>query len=651
VFRLYANCSRNSQWNKALQSVGKNVKRTAMEHIVKKKLYRKLKERHKRQLSFRVKGKLVKKDTITRWMKSERHKIDENGLYTPPTSACELLFRRLITITEIHLATPPGIEALTDSESDSSSLTPLDLEDSSMLEENSRIGLSYSPTSPPIDVAPSTGSTHSTLEASPYDQITPIEDDLAPSIHHSSTFWSFESTSGKSPRNIATLNRRPFPSSQTSHSQSNHYPPQSQTQLVIYGPAMYKPDVEPIGAELRNSDCESYQRQIIPRKSHLWRQDLDTIDLHVHRGVQLIAEGIYNAAESQLKEAVKRSRQHYGLNDDRTMSAMMKLGSATVYRGLFKPAEALFLMVFNFRKQKFGLVHPETLSSLLALSLALFNQGKVEESAKLRFHVMQRRTEILGEEHLDTLESSNRFAAIELKQGRFKQAEVRCQKLVEIYERVLLGDHTELLNCKSNQASALWGQRENEKAESLERYVIEKYALIYKEDHPEVLIRKQNLAATYFDLGRLEEAADIWEQVMKSQKTKLGGKHLDTLGSMNNVVMAWTQLNRLKEAEEMGRPLLETCEKELGETHEETLRSIDNYAHVLYSQGQLVEAIKLMESCVKRSEVALGTAHPDTLESSEDLILWRRQLTVNAEPIPSRGQKIVQVHFCSDQSI
>lgn len=69
-----------SQWG-----LDKNVKAKEMEAIVRKRQRRKLDEKDKRELVFKVRGNTVEPEKIDRWMK--RNEIPESLPYAPSPAA------------------------------------------------------------------------------------------------------------------------------------------------------------------------------------------------------------------------------------------------------------------------------------------------------------------------------------------------------------------------------------------------------------------------------------------------------------------------------------------------------------------------------------------------------------------------------------
>ena len=300
--------------------------------------------------------------------------------------------------------------------------------------------------------------------------------------------------------------------------------------------------------------------------------------------------GLYDQAESLLKESMDLRRSHLGDDHLDTLRSVNNL--AVIYRNLgrYADAEPLYLETVGAQTRLLGEGHPDTLRSKNNLGRLYTDQGRYAEAESLLLDTLETRKHVLGNDHSETLSSRDNLANLYSVQGHFDKAELLHAENMEIRKNLLGDDHPDTLNSIQNLASVYSRQRRLDEAEPLFVEALETQEHVLGTDHPRTLIFKNSLANLYRRQLRYPEAVRLFRETFEALRRTLGDDHPDTLFAMNNLGSMYLLEGRFADAEPLYVETTKARKRVLGDDHPDTLHSMKNLADLYQKQGRYAEA-------------------------------------------------------------
>jgi hypothetical protein len=120
----------------------------------------------------------------------------------------------------------------------------------------------------------------------------------------------------------------------------------------------------------------------------------------------------------------------YGPSDERTLSAMNRLGQSCWLNGQYREALELQELTSGRRKQTLGEHHPATLEALDNLGVTLGAWFLFKESLDVHRFLLAARVRSLGQTHLDTLTTKCNMAMALVDPDRLDEAKTA---ITEVY--------------------------------------------------------------------------------------------------------------------------------------------------------------------------------------------------------------------------
>jgi len=305
--------------------------------------------------------------------------------------------------------------------------------------------------------------------------------------------------------------------------------------------------------------------------------------LHGTVGRTYMGLGVYDAAESHIRDAYTIRLRELGPKAQDTCRALNELAAFLIKKGTQDEAEAMLKQAAIDHEQLFGRTNPLTLQSLAILADLYCTQSRDKEAVVLAEEVLKARRISPGPDHPETISVINTLATSYAAVDRADESEKLFDEALSTQQRLAGVNHPSSLGIKSNLAWTLYN-----------------------------VAMQQDFGKSDASKRRLERARDLGEQVLQARSRVLGEEHQDTLSSMNNLALVYTQLGPVDKAIELNKRVLDLSLRVLGEEHPDTIISLANFGNLLREKKRYDECLPYLERAIKASRIALPPDNPGT---------------------------------------
>jgi serine/threonine protein kinase/tetratricopeptide (TPR) repeat protein len=318
--------------------------------------------------------------------------------------------------------------------------------------------------------------------------------------------------------------------------------------------------------------------------------------------------GYYDAAEREIRAALKIRRRALGEGHPDTLESLTALGAILCHKGQFAEAEKVLRPALEAQRRLLGDDHTQVMWSLERLAWALKGQGKAAEAAPLNEEALRICRRRFGEESDQTLHL--RFARADSlnKLGRRDDAVAEYRDVLKAQRRLLGEGHPNTLGTMRELAVLLWKGREFAEAEALLRNALEVARRTRGGDHPWTLDVTRHLARLLRDTGRFAEAATLAEEVLRVQRRSLGEEDEKVVEMKFDLGLYLFRAGKAAEAEPHLRQVVAARRRKLpagdpGIAHPLALLGVDLFVQNKHAEAEaaLREAIAALEK-VKRDD-------------------------------------------------
>jgi serine/threonine protein kinase/tetratricopeptide (TPR) repeat protein len=323
--------------------------------------------------------------------------------------------------------------------------------------------------------------------------------------------------------------------------------------------------------------------------------------------------GLYADSRIQLERALSLERTQFGVNSEKTLRTMSRLGHLADLQGKDAEAEKLLIPTLDAQRRLLGPEHPNTLLTMTVLGIAYWREGKaaVAEANDKQLLAIERR--VLGPENVETLRAMNNLAMVYTREGKYDDAERLGKDVLEIDRRTLGSEHPDTLKAMNNLAMTSGLEEKWAQAEGLYIPALEIRRRVLGPEHPLTLSSMNNLSTAYEAEGKYAEAAEVADQVFQIQRRVLGPDHPDTLRTEMNLGYYDRALGKYTLAESFGKQSLESQRRVLGADNPETLLSAQQLAYTYYTERKLAQAETLARETLPVESRVLGPEHSTVL--------------------------------------
>jgi serine/threonine-protein kinase len=314
-----------------------------------------------------------------------------------------------------------------------------------------------------------------------------------------------------------------------------------------------------------------------------------------------------------------------------------------VYRslGLYDRAESLLRESLRRRQDVLDPDDPEILDNRIKLGIVLRLQGEYDEAERHLLEALELRRERLGEDDSRVAQSLHQLARLYQHMGRYEESERLYRQAVQVQNAArgedidlaqMVNDLGELLNEMGNADAA--GARFSEALELRRR--------LLGNEHLLVADSLNNLGVYHGMQGNFAAAEPLFRESLEVRRKVLGPEHPLVGESLNNVGRLLKEQGRYDEAEALYREGLEIFIKRLGREHPRTAIQMHNLSRVLQAKGDLADAERVSRETLAIRRKILGPDHPElafSLVHVGDVLVLRNDPAA-AEPLLREGLAI-----------
>ncbi len=331
--------------------------------------------------------------------------------------------------------------------------------------------------------------------------------------------------------------------------------------------------------------------------------------------------GLYDQAQSQLREALRIRTELYGAQRAETLESANALASTLRDLGRREQAEELATRTVKDARTMLGEEDPVTLNAMNLLALLLQDKGAVDEAMPLYRNVLEIRERMVGPEDPSTLTAMNNLAWALWSLGQTREAGDYFQSVLNLRRRVSGDDHPETLRTMINLAGVLRESGDLNQAENVGRKAVEGCQKVLGEQHAMTHYAMDRLAWIELDLDQKGAAEELARRTLELRRAALGAEHPYTLYSYHTLGAILNAQSKFEEAERYHRLALEARRQLWGDEHPDTLASLEGLALALRGLHRLSEAESLHRRILETRKRVNGERHPDSLGALYNLAL------------------------------
>ncbi|KAI1323339.1 hypothetical protein F5Y16DRAFT_383989 [Xylariaceae sp. FL0255] len=290
-----------------------------------------------------------------------------------------------------------------------------------------------------------------------------------------------------------------------------------------------------------------------------------------------------------------------------------KCGYVLATRGRFQEASDYLEMVKDSLLQLLGIENERSMAAMLGLAGVLWGLGRLDEAISLQQQVVDTRTRLYGPKHEQTLSAMDQLGKSHWLHGQYQEA-LDIQEVTAQRARETLGDtHVLTLTALDNLGVTLASWHRWADSAQVHREVLSVRKETLGETHLDTLTTMSNLAMAIYDLGEVEKASAIMSHVHYQRQQQLGKEHPWTLWALCYLAKIYVKQGHLQEAEDMLTWGIQAGERSLSKDHLGVLMGRGELARVYSRQRRFAESEKLSPSTVAMVEASRGLAHPDSV--------------------------------------
>ena len=235
--------------------------------------------------------------------------------------------------------------------------------------------------------------------------------------------------------------------------------------------------------------------------------------------------GLYDAAESQLDQALAIARRARGPGRDEAADILLALAALRTSRGEAASAEGPAREALEIRRRLHGDRDPAVASAWNRLGSVLQAQGRLDEAeAAERTAIRILRASAPGSAEL--AEGLNDLAVTIGTRGASRDALALHREALAVARRAHAGPHPDVAEALSALASAVWDtERDSAEAEALYLQAIAMRRELFGESHPDVTWPLYNFAFMLMEKGDLVRAESVAREALRFRGRTLPDEH------------------------------------------------------------------------------------------------------------------------------
>lgn len=315
-------------------------------------------------------------------------------------------------------------------------------------------------------------------------------------------------------------------------------------------------------------------------------------------------------AEIYGKKSIEQCEKEFGKSSDNYAISLTNL--SFIYQRLekYEAAEENLKEAIKIRKDIYGESNYEYAKSLWNISDLYRNIGKFNEAEIQLLKYLRIITQIKGEKSLEYAEGLDGLSHCYTKRGNFYEAEESLLKSMEI-KKSLIGTENYSYSITMNDLGVLYGQ--TGKYEEAEKYIKEAMRIdriIYGETSSDYATDLNNLALLFCETGNFYKAESLFKEVKKIRKNTLGEKDPSYASTLHDLGLLYDEMGRFEEAEKLYKESIKLTKEVLGTKNEYYAQYLNSLAALYNRSNRESEAKKLFYECLDIIKSLYGESSP-----------------------------------------
>jgi eukaryotic-like serine/threonine-protein kinase len=339
--------------------------------------------------------------------------------------------------------------------------------------------------------------------------------------------------------------------------------------------------------------------------------DHPLIEADIREALGLIYKslGRYAEALTQLKASLAIKTEYAAISDDEIAARNLDIAWVHEIKGDYPESERLARGSLATLEQLYGLEHDKTLSAMTALGASLIHQDKLEEAEAVLNNAWDARKRLFNDDNDGYGSTLSYMTDLYRAKGQLEEALPLLRELVDVLRRKYGENHSKTLSALNNLGSILKRTGRRDEAEPIQRDAMERYIRVFGEDHPRTLVVQGNYANLLRDLERFEESASLGLKTLEACKRVYGPEHRSTIIRMTGLAETYIAMERFDEGEKLYGEIMEISERVFGPANKTTLTAVHNLGWLNMDMERYDRAAELFEKAASRSEQAFSAEH------------------------------------------
>ncbi len=259
--------------------------------------------------------------------------------------------------------------------------------------------------------------------------------------------------------------------------------------------------------------------------------------------------GEFELVPGHAERSLQLFREVAGPLDPSTMRAQSDLGAARYFLGDLDAAETELREVLKKQRQILGEGHPDVVQTTTVLVETLLYQGRLEEADALGTPVLEIARTSLGLGDDTALALLYGMAQVAGDLLDFERSEALYLELIPALEKRHGPEHPHLLTVLSGYGWLLRLDGRHAEAEAMTREALEGMRKILGNDHQHTMVAVNNLGIILKDQGRFDEAEPYYVENVETGRRVLGDRHPEQVAGVINLAAFYVAQERYAEAE------------------------------------------------------------------------------------------------------
>ncbi|MCP4256606.1 MAG: serine/threonine protein kinase [Planctomycetes bacterium] len=258
--------------------------------------------------------------------------------------------------------------------------------------------------------------------------------------------------------------------------------------------------------------------------------------------------------------------------------------------GNFEAAESNLKRAIKLRRESVGIKNLQSLRLMMGLAWVYVNYSMYDKAEPLLEETVDGMRQVLSDVDWNLLEATSRLAWVYYKQGRFEEADKLQAGALEVVQHKLGPEHLYAPNHMEGLAFVYWEQGDHEKALEMNRKAVE----IYQRHPGEHLSANANvsksLAWMYMELGRYSEAEEPLIRAVEIMRQIHGDENHFTLKRIGELGTMYRKWERYDESEQWLLKAEEIARRVFGNEHKITNEIVNSLIELYEAWGKKEKA-------------------------------------------------------------